>query len=129
MKQLYFADTTTSLSLSLSLFLSKDEQPDRGVVGKANVEEHGDMQSGEFMGLEVGKTYWVVVEEDNEEAKKSEERQQAFLARKQKDKEEDEASAKKNPGITASCISSLRTHASEAEGLRQGWGGGQRQSH
>jgi uncharacterized protein YqjF (DUF2071 family) len=72
------------------------------------------MQSGEFVGLEVGKTYWVVVEEDNEEAKKSEERQKAFLARKQKDKEEDEASAKKSPGIQASCISSLRTHTSVA---------------
>ena len=83
-------------------------------MGKANVQEHGDMQSGEFAGLEVGKTYWVVVEEDNEEAKKSEERQKAFLARKQKDKEEDEASAKKNPGIKASCISSLRTHTSVA---------------
>ena len=64
-----------------------DEAPDRGVVGAPNIQEKGEsIEEGEFLGLEVGKTYWVQVEEDDAEAKKSEERQAAYVARKNKEK-------------------------------------------
>jgi hypothetical protein len=56
------------------------------------------LETGEFSGLEVGRTYWVVVEEDSEEARKSEERQAQFLERKKKEKDEEEKNAARNVG-------------------------------